>query len=141
MTTGKTALAAVQTAVYGVLSADATLTTRAPGGVYDYVPDGTTWPYVRMGAAREEPEDAGLQGRRVTFLVHVWSQYRGLAEVYSIADRIIALLRYVALSISGWTLDGVIHTGTMVDEPELIDGVQIQHIIVEFEVVCMETPA
>lgn len=141
MTTGKTALTAVQTAVYGVLAADATLGTLAPGGVHDYVPDGTVMPYVRLGTAREEPEDAGLQGRRVTVVIDVWSQYRGLAEAYSITDRIIALLRYVELTLTGWTLDGVLHTGTFADAPELLEGVQVQHVTAEFEVVCTETPA
>lgn len=140
MTPGKTALASVSAAVYGVLSADVTLGSLAHGGVWDHVPQDPSWPYVRIGNASEDPDDtSGRQGRRVSLVVHVWSQYRGLAEAYSLLDRIMALLRYTALTLTGgWVHDATKHTHSEVDEPELVDGIQVQHAWAEFEVIVDE---
>jgi len=38
----------LQTAVYNALSADATLVS-AVTGIYDFVPEGTAFPYVKVG--------------------------------------------------------------------------------------------
>jgi hypothetical protein len=142
MTAGKSALSAVHAAVYGVLSADATLGTLAPGGVWDHVPqDQAVWPYVRVGSVDEVPDDtAGRQGRKVTFTVHVWSQYRGLKEVYALVDRVMALLRYTSLTLgASWAHGDTRHMSSAVDEPTVDDGgVQIQHATVEFDVLVQE---
>jgi hypothetical protein len=131
------ALSAVQAAVYTVLAGDATLLTLAPGGVWDHVPQNPTWPYVRVGGMAEDPMDtAGMQGRLVTFVVHAWSQYRGVKEAYAIVDRVVALLRYAPLSLgSDWTHCDTKHMTSQADEPTLSEGgEQIQHVWAEFEV-------
>jgi hypothetical protein len=139
VTTGKSALSAVHAAVYAVLKNDATLTTRAPGGVWDHVPQDPTWPYVRLGGFVEDPDDTfGRQGRKVSFVVHAWSQYAGVAEGYTIIDRVIALLRYTALTVTGWQHGDTRHITSEVDEPMLVDDVQVQHVWAEFEVLVSE---
>lgn len=140
VTTGKCALSAVHAAVYGVLKNDATLTALAPGGVWDHVPEHPAWPYLRMGGALEDADDTmGRQGRLVTLVVHAWSQYRGLKEGCDLIDRAIALLRYTPLTLTGWVHGDTRHRSSQVDEPQLIDGVQIQHVWAEFEVLVQET--
>jgi hypothetical protein len=140
VTTGKSALAAVHAAVYSVLKNDATLAALAPGGVWDHVPQDPTWPYLRIGGMAEKPDDTmGRQGRAVAFVVHAWSQYRGVSEGYTLVDRVIALLRYADLTLTGWTHNGTKHEGTEVDEPTLVDDVQVQHVWAEFEVHAQET--
>jgi hypothetical protein len=142
ITTGKSALSAVHAAVYGVLKNDATLATLVPGGIWDHVPQDPTWPYVRIGGLLEEPDDTmGRQGRGVALVVHVWSQYRGASEGYGIIDRVIALLRYTALTPTGWTHGDTRHVRTVLDEPELVDDVQVQHVWAEFDVLVQETMA
>jgi len=139
VTTGKSALSAVHAAVYSVLKHDATLTTRAPGGVWDHVPQDPTWPYVRLGGFVEDPDDTfGRQGRRVTFVVPAWSQYAGVSEGYGIIDRVLALLRYTTLTLTGWEHHDTRHLTTEVDEPQLVDAVQVQHVWAEFEVFVAE---
>lgn len=139
VTTGKSALTAVHAAVYSVLKNDASLTTLAPGGVWDHVPQDPTWPYVRIGGVVEDPEDTmGRQARRVTLIVHAWSQYAGVSQAYGIIDRVIALLRYVALSPTGWEHGDTRHITSEVDEPQLVDDVQVQHVWAEFEVLVSE---
>ncbi len=64
MSTGKTALSAVQAAVMGLLAADAGLMALAPGGVWDYVPADPTFPYICLEEAEEVPDDTyGAQVR------------------------------------------------------------------------------
>lgn len=139
ITTGKSALSAVHAAVYAALSADATLAARAPGGVFDHVPQDPTFPYVRLGGFAEDTDDTGgTQARRVQFVVHGFSTYRGAKEVYAIVDRVIALLRYTALTCVGWTHDDTRHVTSQLDEPELLEDVQLQHAWAEFEVLVQE---
>lgn len=139
VTPGTSALAAVHAAVYAALKADATLASLAPGGVWDHVPADPAWPYLRIGGTAEEPEDTmGRQGRRVSLVVHAWSQYRGVKEGYDLIDRVIALLRYAPLTLGGWVHGDTRHLGSEVDEPQLVDNVQVQHVWAEFEVLVQE---
>lgn len=134
ITTGQSALSAVHAAVYAVLHGDVTLGALAPGGVWDSVPEDPTWPYVRVGGFEELPDDtSGRQGRKVQFSVHVWSRYRGAKEAYAICDRVVALLRYTALTCAGWEHADTVHQRTILDEPMDVGGVAVQHAEVECE--------
>lgn len=142
MTTGKSALSAVQAGVYAALTGDATLRTLAPGGVWDHVPEDPTWPYVRIGELSEAPRDtSGVQRRKVAITIHAWSQYRGRAEALAIIDRVVALLRYTALTLTGWVHESAdtTHDATEADEPMLLDdAVEVQHALADFTVYVTE---
>jgi hypothetical protein len=140
MTTGKSALSAVQAGVYAALTGDATLGTLVPGGIWDHVPEDPTWPYLRIGELHEDPRDtSGVQRRKVAITLHGWSQYRGRAEVLSIVDRVIALLRYTTLTLTGWTHEDTTHDATDADEPLILDdAIEVQHASVDFTVYVTE---
>jgi hypothetical protein len=132
MTPGKSALSAVHAALWSALHLDPTLTTLAPGGVWDCVPQDPTFPYLRIAELVETPEDtAGEKRRQVGFTVHVFSTYAGLREAYDIADRVIALVRYTPLTLAGWAHGGTTHDRTIADEPIFDDALQVQHVLVE----------
>ncbi|MGW2260273.1 DUF3168 domain-containing protein [Streptomyces sp. NPDC001780] len=91
----------VQTAVYGRLAADPTLTGLITG-VFDYVPETTAYPFVVIGEAIETPDNRhGGFGRQTVITLHVWSRYRGYAQALAIGARITALLDHQPLTIVG----------------------------------------
>jgi hypothetical protein len=102
------AIGPVQTAIYGLLSADATLLTLATGGVHNDIPDGQAFPHVLISQPTETSQNTfggpliGI-GRRVIARVHVFSRYQGDAEVTAILSRIVALLDFQVSSVSGFT--------------------------------------
>jgi hypothetical protein len=143
MTPGKSALSAVQTGVFTALTGDATLVGLVPGGIWDHVPQDPPWPYVRIGELHEVPRDtSGVQRRKVTVVIHAWSQYRGRAEALAIVDRVIALLRYVELTLVGWVHEheDTTHDATDADEPMFLEdeGIEVQHASADFTVYVTE---
>ena len=102
MSTGKTALSAVQAAVMDVLAADATLMALATGGVWDYVPADPTFPYVCLEEAEELPDDSfGAQGRKVRLTFLILSTYQGRSEQFAILDELVRILRQTMLTVPG----------------------------------------
>jgi len=96
-----TPLGPVQRAVYAALTADTEL-MESVTGVYDDVPEGTAYPYVRIGEALETPDNThGAFGRQTVLIIHVWSEYRGFAETTDIAGRVVSLLDHQPLTIAG----------------------------------------
>lgn len=60
-------------------------------GVYDAVPEGAQYPYVKIGGGDVEnnrPTTFGAPGREQDISIHIWSRYRGMSEVYQIAKEI-----------------------------------------------------
>lgn len=99
--TADSPLGPIQEAVYDVLSADATLAALITG-VFDEVPEGTAYPYVVIGEALEQPDNAHDRfGRQTVETLHVWSDHRGFSDATSIASRVIALLDHQPLTIAG----------------------------------------
>lgn len=91
----------IQTAVYGVLSGDATLGGMVTG-VFDEVPEGTAFPYVTLGEDLEQPANSHDRfGRETVLTLHVWTRSRGSIEAKRIASRVIALLDHQPLTIVG----------------------------------------
>lgn len=87
---------AVQTAIYQRLKGDATLAGMVTG-VYDYVPEGTSYPYVRIGDHLSIPDNThDTYGREITATIHVWTRARGNAQGQAIAARIWELLDHRA---------------------------------------------
>lgn len=101
MTTPDSPLGPIQDAVYGVLSGDATLGALI-SGVFDEVPEGTPYPYVTLGEALEQPDNAHDRfGRQSVLTLHVWSLHRGFSEANAIASRVVALLDHNPLTVVG----------------------------------------
>lgn len=108
-------VAALDNGLLATLKADATLTTRAPGGVYrDMAPQGTAEPFVivTLMAHLDIPQfgdaPAYEEGR---FLVKAVGQGTSATATESAADRIHALLNGGTLTVTGFT-----HMGTWREE-------------------------
>jgi len=90
--TAKSPIHLVQTAIYQRLKADPVLAGMVTG-VYDYVPEGTAYPYVRIGDHLSTPDNThDTYGREITTTIHVWTRSRGNAQGQAIAARIGELL-------------------------------------------------
>ncbi len=91
----------LQTAVYNALSADATLVS-AVTGIYDFVPEGTAFPYVKVGD--QTMVDGGTKNKKgndFTLMVHAFSRYRGSKEIKEIMSLVYDVLHESSLSVSG----------------------------------------
>lgn len=100
--TAATPIPAIQTAVHGLLSGDATLGGLVTG-VFDNVPEGTAHPYVVMAFDSEIPDNHhGGFGRETLITLHTWTKARGYAEGSAITDRIMALLDHQPLTVAGF---------------------------------------
>lgn len=101
MTVPYRSLTPVQAAVYVRLTSD-TLLMSMVEGVFDSVPEGTPYPYVKFGSWIETPDNAhGRFGRRALMTLDVWSAYDGYGEVNTIMGRLDELLDQQPLSIVG----------------------------------------
>lgn len=95
----------LQKTIFDVLSGDNNLTSTLGASVYDFVPDNSAFPYVKLG--EETAVDNGtktLQGNEHTLVIHSFSRYRGSKEIKQIMSRIYALLHESSLSVSGASL-------------------------------------
>jgi hypothetical protein len=96
---------ALQTALYSRLSTDSNLTSTLGAGVYDEVPEGSSFPYVAMGESTSiDFGTKDVDGSENTITIHVWSQYKGSKETKNIMDRLHDLLHNYSLSVSGANL-------------------------------------
>ncbi len=95
----------LQKTIFDVLNGDSNLTSTLGASVYDFVPDSTAFPYVKLG--EETAIDNGtktLQGNEHTLVIHSFSRYRGSKQIKEIMSRIYALLHESSLSVSGASL-------------------------------------
>ena len=91
----------VQTAIYNTLSGDATLAALVTG-IYDHVPQETTYPYVVIAdMMMEEFDTQTWDGALMTLNVHVWSRKRGRKECMTIFGHLRRLLHDQDLVVSG----------------------------------------
>lgn len=92
----------VHEAVYERLTADATLMTAVGSRVYQHVPDSTAYPYIHIGETFET-KDATFEadGRSVLVWIHVWSDYTGEKEAWTITGLVGDLLDEYALTVDG----------------------------------------
>ncbi len=143
------AIGAIQTAVYGVLSADATIATLSltkdprtnaltTVSVYNDIPDGATYPHVLISRATERPwhtfggPTTGI-GWKDVIRIHIYSRYQGDEESTNILERAVALLNFQTLSVSGYTSALVEYSqGRMLIEA--IDKLETRHVVGEFSV-------
>ncbi|MBI3419258.1 MAG: DUF3168 domain-containing protein [Proteobacteria bacterium] len=97
-------LFAAQEAVFGVLSASASLQALIgnPPRIYDVVPPDAQFPYVTLGDVTVRDFDTkDRTGFEQTLLLHAWSRYRGRKEVKNILQTAYDLLHRAVLSVSG----------------------------------------
>ncbi len=61
--------------------------------VYDYVPEGAAYPYVRVGEASQTPDNTLKgYGRETVHTVHVWTKFRGFSQASTIENEVISAL-------------------------------------------------
>lgn len=99
---------AIQTALYGLLSADAAMITALSTRVYWDVPDNTdSFPYYSMGETTDVTTDTFNKiCHNVTVTHHVFDKrdnYEGPLNVNTVMSRATALIDRVTLTVTGGT--------------------------------------
>lgn len=126
----------LQKAIYAALLNDNTLSGLV-NGVYDDVPEGSTYPYVVIG--EETATNIGsktLDGLEYTLVIHIWSQYRGRKEVKQIMERIYEVLHDQSISVTGASLVNL----RQEFETSLVEGDGItRHGVMRFRAVVFDT--
>lgn len=128
---------AVQVGIYRRLTGDPVLMGMVVG-VYDQVPEGTAYPYVRIGDHLSIPDnDHGGFGREITVTVHVWTRARGNAQGQQIADRIIELLDHQdrSLPVSGHR---VVSVRCEFDQALTDPNPELRHHVIRFRIVTQQ---
>ena len=95
---------ALQQTVFNALDQSSTLQNLVTD-VYDFVPEGTAFPYVKIG--EQTMVDNGTknkQGTDFTIEVHTFSRYRGSVEIKNIMSVVYDILHESSLSVSGASL-------------------------------------
>ncbi|MFE2936664.1 DUF3168 domain-containing protein [Streptomyces sp. NPDC059278] len=139
MTDALTPMLPVQGAVYQRLSGDLALTAMV-SKIYDYLPETVPYPFIVLGEAVETPDNRhGGFGRQTAITLHVWSQYRGYAQVLRIGARVTALLDHQPLTIPG--LD---HIATRFEFSQPLTDPEppgdIRHLVLRYRVVTEQHP-
>lgn len=96
-----------QKAIYDVLSNDSDLIDLLGGAnrVFNYVPDNTTYPYVRFDVLPFEIRDNYTwDGLEVEFQVSSFARALGDKQVQDIQKRIDELIHKANLTIDGWNI-------------------------------------
>ena len=92
---------AVQTSVYNALNGNSSLTSSV-SGIFDFVPESTTFPYVKVGDQTMVDEGTkNKKGSDFTLIVHTFSRYRGSKEIKEIMSLVYDILHESSLTISG----------------------------------------
>lgn len=126
----------IQIAVYGVLAADATLLALATGGIHNDVPDGQAFPHVLISKATETPwhtmggASTGLGWKNI-IRIHTYSRYQGDTEALAIHDRMVALLNYQTLTVTGYSTV-ICEYESMRVMVEDVDKIETRHLVDEF---------
>ena len=92
---------ALRQTVFNALDQSSTLQNLVTD-VYDFVPEGTAFPYVKIG--EQTMVDNGTknkQGTDFTIEVHTFSRYRGSVEIKNIMSVVYDILHESSLSVSG----------------------------------------
>jgi Protein of unknown function (DUF3168) len=91
----------LRNAIYTRLTSDATLMALVTG-VYDDVPEITSYPYVVLGDDSDiNYGTKTLDGVQYVINIHAWSRYRGVKEATEILERIYYLLHEYAIVVTG----------------------------------------
>jgi len=131
----------LQKAVYTKLTDDAGLMALVTG-VYDWVPEGTAFPYITIGEGQfNERDNKTHNGIRTDLIVHVWSNrgivgIRGRDEARQIAQVVYDLLHWQPLTIENY--DHVFTKWAFGETILDVDGVTY-HSVQRFEILAHET--
>ncbi len=132
------AIKAVQTALYGTLSADATYLALVAGGVHNDVPEGVSYPHSVISQPTETPwhtlggPSTGL-GWNVLARVHTYSRYQGDLEALNIHNRIVTLLNFASVAVTGFTYAmWEYEQGRLM--VEATEKMETRHMVTEFRV-------
>ena len=93
----------LQTTVYNALLANNPLTTKLGGNnIYDFVPENTAFPYVKIGDQTMVDDGTKTKkGTDFTLMIHTFSRYRGSKEIKEIMSLVYDVLHESSLSVSG----------------------------------------
>ena len=93
---------AVQKSLHSRLTGDATLMGMVEG-MYDFVPQNATFPYITLGDAQVENQSTSANAiYRIRLQLHVYSRAKGRKEIHEIMHRLHALLHDVSPSVTGY---------------------------------------
>ena len=129
-------LSPLQSALYTKLTGNVPF-MAAVTGLFDWVPEGTAYPYVTFGEAMATPRNAQDRfGRRTVETLHVWSKQQGMLQVANIMSLITQALDHQTLTVTG-------HDAVMVHhefEQTLNDpDPEIRHGVIRFAITTEET--
>lgn len=125
------AMAPVAEAVYGVLQ-DTTLLAALAGGVHTDVPANPTYPFLWLEIFHEtEQRGFGTGGLpEMDIRTHIFSQAAGLAEAHDANRLAIAVLRDVAMTVTGYAMCGhVFYRETISLADQEIQGVKVHELV------------
>lgn len=127
----------VSEAVFGVLTLDATLAALVPGGIHDDVPEDPTYAFVWYELLTETDRRGLGTGSlpELELRVHAFSLYGGKQQAQAVIDRVIALLKDAALTITGWTQAGLVFYDSTTQLPlDELNGVKVHEIVAAFRI-------
>jgi len=134
----RSALEPAAEAIYGLLNVSA-MTTLATGGVYQDVPQDTSFPYVAFEV--RENDTNGTFGQIFYSMgvdIHCYSQYEGNQQADTIISKAVQLLTYQTPSMSNFTALFLIHDAST-NLPDIdINGVPTKHLLAEFTLTVSE---
>lgn len=133
------ALDPVSAAVYTALNVSA-VTSLATGGVSDDPAQGTAFPFVWYEVSERDVRGLGTGGLpEVTLTVHVFSKYEGLTEAQSVMQQVIAALKDVSLTITGYAHAGMVfYDDTLTFPNEMLNGVKTHELVSRFRIYAEE---
>ena len=106
-------------------------------GVFDDVPAGTDYPYIRIGEETVvDNATKTLDSNEHTITIHCWSQYAGMKEIKLLMQQVYTILHDSSLSVSGANLINLRHEF----ETTLLEGDGItRHGVMRFRAVLFDT--
>lgn len=128
------ALGPVAVAVFGALNV-AGLTAMATGGVYDHIPQATSFPCVRFSVASDlsfsglgtKPGSGQLS--EIDLRVHVYSTYEGMKESHAILAKVAELLKD-PLTVTGYGSWAVFFDRAVpIDSGDVIAAVRVSELV------------
>jgi hypothetical protein len=128
----------VEAAIKALCTADSTFNTRCPGGMTSDEVELQTYPFVLMDNGLEKPwntlggRTVG-NGRELTIRLHIYSRYKGDKEVLQILKRLVELLDFAELTVSGYQTVLIEYDGARVLVEDR-DKLETRHVPAEFQV-------
>lgn len=126
---------ALQKAIYTALDDNSALSALVTG-VYDDVPEGTSYPYITIGD--DTAINVGtktVDALEYTLTLHAWSQYRGRKEIKQIMSAIYDVLHDTSLTVENSVLVNI----KQEFEQSFVDGDGItRHGVMRFRAVVFD---